>query len=100
MSDLNKPISLEELINQLVAPGEFSNMLEKTYKKLKIKTPLDLFQSNTVLNLTNTSESVVHDLNIIPNNNHSSERESNNIPVLFDLDTSQYYFDLPTPDTD
>jgi hypothetical protein len=100
MSDLNKPITLEDLLNQLVAPGELSNTLAKTYKKLKIKTPLDLFESNTVLNLTNTSESVVHDLNIIPNNNHSSESESNNVPVLFDLDTSQYYFDLPTPDTD
>jgi len=71
MSDLNKPISLEDLLKQLVAPGELSNTLAKTYKKFKIKTPLDLLESNTVLNLTNTSESVVHDLNIIPNNNHS-----------------------------
>jgi hypothetical protein len=84
----------------MIVPEEFSNVLEKAYKKLKIKTPLDLFQSNTALNLTNTSESEMHDLNIIPNNNHSSENESKNIPVLFDLDTSQYYFELPNPGTD
>ena len=49
MSDLNKPISLEDLLKQLVAPGELSNTLAKTYKKFKIKTPLDLLESNTVL---------------------------------------------------
>jgi len=49
MSDLNKPISLEDLLKQLVAPGELSNTLAKTYKKFKIKTPLDLLESNGVL---------------------------------------------------
>jgi len=100
MSDLNKPISIEELLKKLFSPDESFNISEETSKKLKIKTPLDLFESNIAFNLTNTSESVVHNLNIIPNNNHSSESESSNIPVLFNLDTSQYYFDLPNPGTD
>ena len=104
MSDINKPITLEELLAKMIVPEEFSNILEKTSKKLKlnlplINTPLDLFESKTALNLTNTSESVMHDLNIVPNNTHPSENESNNIPILFDEDSSQYYFELLTPDT-
>ena len=63
MSDINKPITLEELLAKMIVPEEFSNILEKASKKLKINTPLDLFESKIALNLTNTSESVMHDLN-------------------------------------